>query len=419
MVWSELAAAFPGSGGTYHFYDAAYGVSRVGRMLKFLFVWQFFFSGPLEIATGAIGLVKYLGYFFPALDVPVWNWKTIIGGADVPVIWGQIAAMGVMVIVTVLAYRRISVAGRLMVILWAGMLLTVLWVIVAAASRFDARVAFDFPAGAFRIDSRMVMGLGLALAIAMYDFFGYYQVCYLGDEVADAPRTIPRLDHHLGARCGSLVPGDEHRDSGCRSVARHDRLETHRQRLDGDCLRPSLRPLGSRGRNDADCLDGAGFGVCGDARLQPDSVCISKGRAVLPSVRQAPSHRAFSAPVVDFDRRPGGARVPGRTENGDRCARGRGIPIQFVGQIATVFYLRWKWKERRGTFRMPFFPLPALVALTGWVFIFVTSERVVIVYSLATLIAGVAAFFLWDLASRGPKGSRAKDGSLASGWGTE
>ena len=67
MVWSELAAAFPGSGGTYHFYDAAYGASRVGRILKFLFVWQFFFSGPLEIATGAIGLAKYLGYFFPTL----------------------------------------------------------------------------------------------------------------------------------------------------------------------------------------------------------------------------------------------------------------------------------------------------------------------------------------------------------------
>src|SRR6516162_3020032 len=60
MVWSELAAAFPGSGGTYHFYDAAYGASRVGRILKFLFVWQFFFSGPLEIASGAIGIVKYL-----------------------------------------------------------------------------------------------------------------------------------------------------------------------------------------------------------------------------------------------------------------------------------------------------------------------------------------------------------------------
>ena len=82
MVWSELAAAFPGSGGTYHYYDAAYGALALGRMLKFLFVWQFFFSGPLEIATGAIGMVKYLGYFVPILeahrlelgpDLPEWT----------------------------------------------------------------------------------------------------------------------------------------------------------------------------------------------------------------------------------------------------------------------------------------------------------------------------------------------------------
>jgi amino acid transporter len=37
-----------------------------------------------------------------------------------------------------------------------------------------------------------MMGLGAAVAIAMYDFLGYYQICYMGDEVADAPRTIPR-----------------------------------------------------------------------------------------------------------------------------------------------------------------------------------------------------------------------------------
>ena len=67
MVWSELAAAFPGSGGTYHFYDAVYGESQAGRLLKFLFVWQFLFSGPLEMATGAIGMAQYLGYFVPGL----------------------------------------------------------------------------------------------------------------------------------------------------------------------------------------------------------------------------------------------------------------------------------------------------------------------------------------------------------------
>src|SRR5271156_6379196 len=78
MVWSELAAAFPGSGGTYHFYDSVYGESRPGRLLKFLFVWQFLFSGPLEIATGAIGVTQYLGYFFPVLDQEVWSWGALV-----------------------------------------------------------------------------------------------------------------------------------------------------------------------------------------------------------------------------------------------------------------------------------------------------------------------------------------------------
>ena len=73
LVWSELAAAFPGSGGTYHFYDAIYGASRVGRILKFLFVWQFLFSGPLEVATGAIGLASYAGYLWPSLKQVAWD----------------------------------------------------------------------------------------------------------------------------------------------------------------------------------------------------------------------------------------------------------------------------------------------------------------------------------------------------------
>src|SRR5205807_8034015 len=58
LVWSELAAAFPGSGGTFHFYDAIYGSARLGRMLKFLFVWQFLFSAPLELGSGAVGLAQ-------------------------------------------------------------------------------------------------------------------------------------------------------------------------------------------------------------------------------------------------------------------------------------------------------------------------------------------------------------------------
>src|SRR5438552_18303649 len=89
MVWSELAAAYPGSGGTYHFYDAVYGETRVGRLLKFLFVWQFVFSGPLEVASGAIGSAQYLGYFFPLLAQPAWNWGWFLPTIDLSVAWSN------------------------------------------------------------------------------------------------------------------------------------------------------------------------------------------------------------------------------------------------------------------------------------------------------------------------------------------
>ena len=94
-----------------------------------------------------------------------------------------------MLAVTGLAYRRIEVAARLMVVLWVGMLITVSWVIVAALSRFSPNLAFDIPSGAWTLDARFAGGLGAALGIAMYDFFGYYQVCYLGDEVAEPARS--------------------------------------------------------------------------------------------------------------------------------------------------------------------------------------------------------------------------------------
>ena len=151
MVWSELAAAFPGSGGTYHFYDAAYGESRAGRLLKFVFVWQFLFSGPLEVATGAIGMANYLGYFYPALAAPAWKLAGTVPGLNVNVTGSQLAAVGIMAIVTVLAYRRIALAGRLMVVLWVGMLVTVAWVIVTGLTHFSAARAFDFPAGPWQI----------------------------------------------------------------------------------------------------------------------------------------------------------------------------------------------------------------------------------------------------------------------------
>src|SRR6266852_6296039 len=68
LVWAELGAALPGSGGSYRYLREIYGPNRLGRLVSFLFIWQLSFSAPLSIASGSIGLAGYASYFWPALQ---------------------------------------------------------------------------------------------------------------------------------------------------------------------------------------------------------------------------------------------------------------------------------------------------------------------------------------------------------------
>src|SRR6266852_809064 len=68
LVWAELGAAMPGSGGSYRYLREIYGPNRLGRLISFLFIWQLSFSAPLSIASGSIGLAGYASYFWPALQ---------------------------------------------------------------------------------------------------------------------------------------------------------------------------------------------------------------------------------------------------------------------------------------------------------------------------------------------------------------
>src|SRR5438270_11509337 len=72
LVWAELGAAMPNSGGSYGYLKEIYGPERLGRLIAFLFIWQLSFSAPLSIASGCIGLARYAAYVFPSLE-PVWT----------------------------------------------------------------------------------------------------------------------------------------------------------------------------------------------------------------------------------------------------------------------------------------------------------------------------------------------------------
>ena len=133
MVWSELGAALPGSGGSFGYLREAFGPETFGRLMAFLFVWQFVLSGPLEIASGYIGFAKYLSY-----------------------LWGGSTAMRVFLVAAVVGlvnvavlYRRIGSIARLTIALWIGVLVATIGVIATGATHFEPRVAFNFPPGAF------------------------------------------------------------------------------------------------------------------------------------------------------------------------------------------------------------------------------------------------------------------------------
>jgi amino acid transporter len=91
-----------------------------------------------------------------------------------------------------LLYRRITVVGRLSKILWFGVMGTIGWIIFAGISHFNAARAFDFPPGAFTLSRHFFTGLGGAMLIATYDYWGYYNVAFLGDEIQEPEKNIPR-----------------------------------------------------------------------------------------------------------------------------------------------------------------------------------------------------------------------------------
>src|SRR5882724_451243 len=176
LVWSELAAAMPESGGTFHYVREIFRGTRLGGLLPFLFIWQFMFTGPLEIASGYIGFAQYLGYF---------------GIAHV-----RLVACAVGILVIALLYRGTKMVGRLTVVLWAGMLVAVAAILGSGIVHFNFKQAFDFPPGAFHLSREFWAGLGAAALISMYDFLGYYDICYVGAEVRSPERVIPRSILH-------------------------------------------------------------------------------------------------------------------------------------------------------------------------------------------------------------------------------
>ena len=199
LVWAELGAALPGSGGSYVYLREIYGPKSLGRLVSFLFIWQLSFSAPLSIATGAIGFAKYTAYLAPSLETQYlarqWNLHIPLLG-NLQLGWAvegtTFLAIGVVLVAMFLLYRRITQIGRISRFLWVAVMGTIGWIIFAGLTHFNHSLAFSFPPHAFTLTGNFWLGLGSAMLIATYDYWGAYNVCFIGDELKDPGRTIPR-----------------------------------------------------------------------------------------------------------------------------------------------------------------------------------------------------------------------------------
>jgi len=192
LVWAELGTSMPHSGGPYYYLKKIYGEARWGRLISFLFIWQLTFSAPLSIASGGIGLAQYSTYIFPSMGTAKKIGLPILGTVEINAIPVALAGIAALLIAMFLLYRRITIIEKFSKFLWIGVVLTILWVIFAGVTHFDPKVAFDFPPDAFTLSPAFFNGLGAALLVSIYDYWGYYNVNFFAGEVEDPDKTIPR-----------------------------------------------------------------------------------------------------------------------------------------------------------------------------------------------------------------------------------
>jgi len=389
MVWAELASAVPSSGGTFEYLKVAYAGTRLGRLLPFLFIWQFILSGPLEIASGTIGFAQYLTYFRP---LSPWLMKWSPREMQWLVQW---LAVGVAALTVVLLYRKIESVAKLMVALWVGVILTIAVVLVCGLPHFNARVAFDFPPGAFSFSRGFVLGLGSAMMLAMYDFLGYYSVCYIGDEVRSPSRTMPRsilisviavaaIYLLMNVSIIGVVPWREAMKSNYIASEFMARLYGP---MGGTVMTVLVcwtafasvftLMLGYSRIPYAAARDGFFFSAF--ARLHPRGDFPHVSLLVLGAVAMGASFFSLDAVINVF--------VTSR------------ILVQFLAQIAAASRLRSQGARNPG-FRMILYPLPSLIALVGWVYIFATSDIDYGLGAVAMLAAGIVAYAAWSRCGR-------------------
>lgn len=374
MVWSELGSSMPYSGGPYHYLLEAFGPHRFGRLFSFLFLWQAIVLGPISIAGGAVGFAQYAGYLLPNLH----------HAATVAM------AAAVCLINTALLYRNIRSISHLSIAIAVIVLGSTAWIILTGVLHFHTAMAFDFPRDAFHVNNAFFLGLGASTLIALYDYGGYYNVCLIGDEVETPRKTIPRsilfsivlvavLYLVMNISIIGVVPWRE---------------AMHSQAIVADFM---VRIYGNAGGTVITILIliasfGSVFAILlGYSRIPYAAALQGEFFSVFARLHQKGRFPYVSVLAMGFC---SALACLFSLQSLITALIVTQTLLQFAAQCVAVILLRRQKREPADSYRMPLYPLPALIALAGWMYIVVTSGTRFIALAGAFLLIGVGIFLL-------------------------
>jgi amino acid transporter len=257
--------------------------------------------------------------------------------------WEAKAVSGALVILLViLLYRRITTIGKISLFLWAGVVATLLWLIWGGVTHFNAKMAFDFPPNAFSFSPLWFAGLGSAMVSTIYSYWGYYNICNLGGEIREPEKNIPRgiflsvlgitvLYMAMQTSILGVIPWREAQNS--KFI-----VSTFVERLYGHTAASLATGM-----------------VLWIALASVFSVLLETSIAGILAVR---------------------------------------LIVQFIGQAVGVMLLRRRLGTERLPFKMWLYPLPAVLTMIGWAWLF-WHTGAARKWGLLEIVLGVLAFLVW------------------------
>jgi amino acid transporter len=298
---------------------------------------------------------------------------------------------GVVICIVILLYRKIEAIGKISVVLWVGVMLTMVWIIAGGLFHGNFLAPIKHINDGLKVNYAFVAAIGFASVKSVYSYLGYYNVCHLGGEIINPSKNIPRsmflsiagiavLYMLMNVSVVSVIPWQQAKDSQFVISEFMQQLAGNTAAKVVTCLILLVAfssvfsaTLGYSRIPYAAAVDGAFFKIF--ARLHPTGNFPHISLLVLGGIAFVFSLLFKLSDVIS-------------------AILAMRIVIQFISQALGLYLLRRSRSEVNFPYKMPLFPLPIILAILMWIGILVSTGFHMVLGGLSAIVLGMIVYFI-------------------------